>query len=1118
MITGVQVKGRVPLTVKERARILQENSYGYMEHLSLEIFDIGGTGSKYAHLPEDVSITITDTSEVFASGDVWSYSFTLNTEANVHIFGSAGEMHGARLHEQINNRRARLWVDGEAMYLGYLKLADEVDVDDKGNVDVSFESGQKTFDQLIEGAKANQVPLMGDVVYGMALWRKRWTRASIKLQAQANFDDKDLSGSGNVTLPGGDEWLDMEVDGEIDATQEYPRMVFPKGEFLSMETDETEEVNFLNTDYPYDDEHPYCNVALCYQKSGYEKKNENGELVPDYSSDPEPQRGYEVMPANRVNSAPNFYVIYWLRCLMKHLNIHVDENQLMDVTDLRRLFFVNTKCEYKKRKYIRNGGEIKGMYRFVPTIGRLVPEQFCPTEGSDDSLRYLGPKKMVNPEESKLEAVKMTIGEPSWNSSFHPDEVPEIKTVWLKVLEANSWSQANKDEYEYNNSFLHEAIATPDCFPDVDISEAIEALESGFGMRLLFSDNYKRVRIVLLRNLFRSEDVQDIACEVVSNTKQENCIRGFRMTYGESTDTAFYYKGFNDMLPHKAVLWPDNTDDHDYSKWDLNAEYKKIMHKVSAFNITCYVTPVNGNAYGIKVDKDAKRYEDMHPSLFEYAGFMDAMDGDCTGEDNTIEEISVGFKPAIMNDVNWEEEHSGGSSKQIFALFVGEEMQPRRPNIKEDNTDYNDSDALYDVDGKLYAKDKDGKYVYGDMMSEDGIVKPGEFAIASDMYLEAKGLSARIVANVWGWATSSQSGSRVKAAITWPVSDIDIKGHINEGYRLYLQDNYSPNDEGVAPVEKHDWGLTLGIMRGSGDDAGVRYEDDPDDWEGNDAWEIEPGSSVTAHPDMCDNYGNEWDYNGQQEDIGLTEGRISLKLRAEKPNPKFSKEIPNVVATSADAAKAINVIYTTANSNLLARPEVDRADLRSAGWNCPGSGKETVYSNIYSIRFGDGETREILLTPIKQGGSVMTTTQMERYVETFENRPLAEIMSRDVEHLVLDVNTSESRAIMLSRLAAVYYGESSKPIDMEPLRYLEITTPRLRRRGLCDQFYKEYSYWVRNARIAKIQARMELAQLQTIDKTKRVRVGDIYGFIRKIQYTVSQKTGLGMVTMEIMYL
>lgn len=85
-------------------------------------------------------------------------------------------------------------------------------------------------------------------------------------------------------------------------------------------------------------------------------------------------------------------------------------------------------------------------------------------------------------------------------------------------------------------------------------------------------------------------------------------------------------------------------------------------------------------------------------------------------------------------------------------------------------------------------------------------------------------------------------------------------------------------------------------------------------------------------------------------------------------------------------------------------------------------------------------------------------------------------------------------------------------------RYLPISNENLRGRGLCDQFYKEYSYWVRNARIVKRTVHMELAQLLTIDKTKRVRVGDVTGFIRKMQYSVSNQKGLGEVTMEIMYI
>lgn len=950
-----------------------------MEHLSLEIFDREGTGSKYATLPEDASITITETSEIFASGDVWTYNFTLNIPANLHIFGSAGDIHGSRLHEQIDKRRARLWVDGLPMYLGYIRLGDEVDVDNEGNVEISFESGKKTFEDMIDGANANQVPLVGDVKIGVALWRKRSVSCQLHLKASAVFTDGATSEACDVydgDNPGLYN-LQFQNDGE-DSTQQYPRMVFPKGEF-EVYTAPGESAGYIavtdciNTDFPYaEDEdgtptHPYCNVALCYQRYGYEKKQPDGSVVPDYSGEPEAQRGYEEMPANRINSAPNFYVLYWIRALMNHLGIYISENQLLDVEDLRRLFLVNTNCAYKEPSYKFADNQKIGWYRFR-TNERLVAERFDKD-----------PERVIDKTEtsSSFSSVNLSVSGPI-TTIADTSHLPKIERLVVKIDEV--LGVTDRETYEANNSWLHDAYATSECFPNVEISEVISAIEKGFGVRFLFTHDYQRVRIVLLRNLFRSRDVQNVSCDIISEVKRENNIRGFRMTYGNTEDTHFYYKGFNDMLPRKKELWIDNSDKHDYSHWNLNSEYSNIINRVSAFDKTCYVTPETGNAYGIKVDKNAKRYDELHQSLFEYAAFIDAEDGDCTGDDNTIEEINVGYTPAIMNDLNMTEEREGGVREQRFALFVDEKMRPRRFDYKNDvNCNFNSPDAFYDID-ELYAIEKEfwlvkdyTIYVHQDKMDGD-YVKPGEFAVKSDMYLAKKNLKANIVDTV--------IHGGIPIPIVWQAS-FDIEGHVSEEYRIYLQDNYEPNDDGVSPIETHDWGLTIGIMRGSGSDARVEYMPDIDDSEGNPTWDIVSGSSVTAHPDTCDCYGKLWDYNGDKEGEGSLEGRISLKLRAEKPNPYFN-------------------------------PKKDEGD--------------------------------------------------------------------------------------------------------DNLRYLPISNEKLRKRGLADQFYKEYSYYVRNARIAVFQAKIEIAQLLAIDKSKRVTIGDVTGFVRKIQYSVSNQTGLGIATFEISYL
>lgn len=1107
-----------------------------MEHLALEIFNISGSGSKYAYLPEDTTITITSTSEIFSSGDIWSYSFQLNTHANAHIFGTSGELHGSRLHEQIDNRRARLWVEGLPLYLGYLKLGEEVEVDDDGNIDVAFESGQKTFEKMIEGAKANQVPMMNDVRFGVALYRKRWASVTLKLDFRTYSSDGYL---GKYVSKNGTGLAAFESDGEdeYNSVQKYPRMVFPKGKFNNLVSGtEDELIDCLNTDSPYDDAHPYCNIALCYQKQGYTRKDQSGATYEDYSSEPEAQRGYEVMPANRVNSAPNFFVIYWIKALFKHLGIYIEENQMMDVEDLRRLFFVNTNCAYKEPEYLRDEQKYDGSlgkYQFG-SGGDLVPEHFGnpsiyynPDVGK--ITRWDGPSGIMQTEDCSLECTGFTAGE------WHDDEsgadvtnrLGHIDTVFVKIADIIGMTDEARQEYDgyknksqAKNRFLHDAIATSDCFPNVDISEAISALEHGFGIRLLFNDNYQRVRIILLRNIFRNENAQSLKVDIVNEIKEENGIRGFRMTYGDIDDTHFYYKGFADKLPHQTTLWPDTSDTHDYSHWNLNANYPAIINKISAFDLTCYVTPNTGNSYGIKVDKDAKRYDDLHPSLFEFAGFMDAEDGDCTGDDDTIETIEVGFTPAIVNDLNFEQERSAKTDderKPQYALFVDETMRPRRLDLGDKTApeSYNDSDAYYSV-AKLYEQGKG---------MQDGIVKPGEFAFKSDMYASKDGYSITVHGT---YIAMDVQGETISRDASCEITNISLQGHVNEGYRLYLQDNYEPNDEGVSPVEKHDWGLTLGIMRGSGSDAYVDYSDDPDDEE-NETWSIVAGSNATTHSDTCDSYGNLWDYNGKVH-----------------------------VDSASEAEREIRARYpSTADTILDPRWPTSVQQIYDAGWEVSGDmTREALYYyyrltikspsqgyvNVYATPIAADSSRSYM------GPAVYTQEELKAYILNLWNQYMFDMTEHDNLRLIYAVNPSDWSDI--AYLRAVYYGytperdldnglgitdgrfslklRAEKPNPyFDPTqpensttnrRYLEITNPDLRGRGLCDQFYKEYSYWVRNARVAKLTVRMELAQLLAIDKTVKVTIGDITGFIRKMQYSISNKTGLGEVAMEIMYI
>lgn len=1034
-----------------------------MEHLSLEIFDLTGTGSKYAMLPEDATIAITDTSDIFASGDVWSYSFPLNIRANAHIFGTTGEMHGSRLHEQLNKRRARLWVEGLPLYLGYLKLDDEVDVGEDGNVDVRFESGQKTFEDQIENMNAREVSV-GDVVIGVALNRKRVIRTTGPsyeftldgLAAYAIKDERLEDVPWNTFLHAEEQGIEIKTP----YAQRWPKLVKSHG--VVYEGPVRKNIDYTNVQTPYDAGHPFCNINICYP---FKALNEDNEEVAG--------RGYTIRYAHnkptvdggdnqtRFNNSPNFYLLYFIDRLFKDMKIHIEENQALAVEDLRRVFLLNYGCYYEEiendQDYFNSDEHTTPSDKFE-RYGQFYMK--IAANGGEGEYLLKDWKEGGKPISKDETIGKVLLRDV--NIEIEGENVLSIGSIEGRVLKAtNKYQDHTSRGFEsyldtdidealvgYYSSYL--AYATGDNYPNVEISEIISAMKSMFGIRLLFNKDYSTVRIVLLRNIFRNKDVQEISCDIIEpDVKQENSIRGFRMTYGKGTDdTTFFYKGFNDLFPRAAAIWKDTTDEHDYSQWKLDADYNEIKQSVSAMNRTCYVTPVTGNAFIIKVDED----EDvLFPALFEAAGFMDAEDGDCTGEKETIEEVQVGAAPVIMNEIG-----------ATYASLFGGDLKAPSP------TDYEQAQKI------------------------------ATFARTTMQ-------SANVTLDVWNVAHSFM-GMTIRTEIIGHITGkLDV--YMSEGFQLRMLDNYSISNGGT-PFDEYDPGLRFGVMRSSGEDASVKYYEDPDDKEENVAWEIEPGSGAVSHPDICDNYGNLWDYNGEEQ------------------------------VNKADAQAKLYELFPDHN----------------AYFNIVGRGY-VIDASIRDITDNNGETHAVLFA-YKYSNDQAHPSWYRDYALWLRGHSVEEMYALDrggngtLSNVIIEIDTTAERAKTMLDLCRLAYGDSTDPIyidngvgirysrfslklraeKLNPYfnpslpesetnrRYLEITNKNLRRRGLSDQFYKEYSYWVRNARIANRTVRMTLAQLLSIDKTKRVAVGDIMGFIKKMQFEVNNKTGLGLVKMEILYI
>lgn len=1075
-----------------------------MEHLTLEILSREKNGaSQYAWLPENASISITDTSEIFDKGNLWSHDFQLNIPANAHIFGTAGELHGSRLHEQIDKRKARLWVEGLPLFLGYLRLADEVEVDKDGNVDVTFESGQKTFEEMIEGAKANQVPIPDDILIGMAVDRER---ELLRLNAEIKITHRvfelfggytDYTGIKNVRL------VSKDFKSQI-----FPKFVRPDGTWKESDTDDEYTLSVadtINTDIAYDDGHPYCNVTICYQDREYKS---NGSSMEENAI-----RGYHVSSPRRINPAPNFYVLYWFKLLMKHLGITIQENQMLNVEDLCRLFFVNTKCAYKTKDDKTYRGD------YMP-FGKSSP--FVPQPSTEE------PSWSIN-------------AEPTWEKSF------------FEALDTDEAVMTNVG-VGVENITWQPAYATSGNFPDVDIQEVINGLESGFGVRLAFNKDYTLVRVLLLRNIFRSQDIQVVQGTIISAEKRDNCVRGFRLTYGGGEDnTAYNYKGFLLAKKKNEGNWELPPEAHDYTKFEFHENYTPILNNAKRLSPTCYVAMNTGNSYVVKIDEDFKdASNDPFPSLFECAQYMDAEDGNCTGEDETIEEVHINFTPAIMSAVD---ETSGAPSTDTlipsidysrvgmnYAFFISKEMGVPYKNA--------DAAAQYLGQSNNYKRAIDTTpSEFLEKMKDSLIQSNGGYTNTKEEPQYRSGL-LEVATPVSFKATDENGNETISFTKNGRTLTYKLTGWIREGYRLYLDDNFKITDEMLSPLEDMDWGLSLGILRGSTSSlyAGrTIYESDTEEGEGNDYWITMPGDAASANPDICNDMGELWLRSTMQPFTGYEYGD-KLLAEAGCTNQCDLKTRKGPHPRRPDVYSIIDTYYTSDRPRLLL--------LSNEGY----------YATADTIMSAEGDTYTIWLCCVNGNNALMRYDFMQEYISYLQNgidntppTDIDTILARDAaghtwqgiyaSNMIIGINPTKPSDVLKN--VATNYNEGNAIVcydyddetstsgavslklraekpnpDFDPKqpesennrRYLEITNPRLRGRGLMDQFYKEYSYWVRNARIARMTVRMELAQLLNIDKTKRVRVGNIIGFIRKMEYQVSNQSGLGLVTMEIMYI
>ena len=193
--------------------------------------------------------------------------------------------------------------------------------------------------------------------------------------------------------------------------------------------------------------------------------------------------------------------------------------------------------------------------------------------------------------------------------------------------------------YKRKDVFLAEK-----CLPNISIKDLIQDLQNAFGIRFLYDIRSNNMDIIYIKDILKENGAEELYIEILSQTVSKDKNNAIKLSYGDSDDTAFNYD--------------------DYSNVSLKNGYSDILkEEISAYNKTCYIDSITGNGYRVKVNKDTGG----DPSLFEVGGFRDFVVGD---KKTKIEDISIGFKPVIVNDVV-----GANSRQQVYAVFVDTELR-----------------------------------------------------------------------------------------------------------------------------------------------------------------------------------------------------------------------------------------------------------------------------------------------------------------------------------------------------------------------------------------------------------------------------------------------------------
>lgn len=771
-------------------------------HLSIK------ASGQFLALPEDFSIDIEESNPLFNDNEMYTFPVAIPLDGNRHLVKNMEDIQSDFSAVKIEHTPMTIYVDGVPYRSGVAVVDESQEL--KDTLSFSIQSMKESLDDKISDLTCQDIPLKDEVQIGEAI-------GDVKVKFQYDYEVYTRFKEGNWhphwKADKGEKRYAETVEQEVPLQAlgfSYP--------FISKEDEHHNAVradygpdkvtNFINVSEGYPNAR-YCNTRVCYKHFEKNEDGTNGDKV-EKGGEYDP---FYVLDADRPQSGICFYVLYFLDCLFHHLNLNFDNSKLLEVEDLKNLFFFTTHCKYDLVKKEYPGDTDPNRYHFnnIEAINKWISSRANDTQHCG-RLEFK-PKDSKEMNSVTINGTTYEMGERTKSdiNAFRP-----YLTLVGCAIVLREWTYSIKAN-------VMRMLANSDNFPEESVSSILDSMWNSFGVRFIMNYETRSVKAVLIRDIYRDKTAPIVFhCDVISITKMTEKRTGVRMTYATESDE----KEQKQNVKRGVKDYDTNFDYIDYAQRQLIAGYGPILKKRSNSDKTTYIDTNTGNAYRLKVDSEAETVSELNARLFEVGGYKGVAIGDCSPiNEDFVTDFRIDWAPMLFTDVN-----------------IVNEMAASVDDKQQNCTSDDGTTAIINSVNKASKEQVLAAFIEDDMWHEN-------IEISID---------------------NAVSGDFADAALREVLTTDEC---------------YDPTstEDGNSPLQSMDWGCTVGIMRGGGTNMTIQTYDFDYDGFGNSKWRKVAGK-YAASSDSIDNWGNEYDYNGDKPGFGGGE-RFSLKIRSFKEDP-----------------------------------------------------------------------------------------------------------------------------------------------------------------------------------------------------------------------------------------